>query len=478
MSQGLEPPENVAGGIKDKNSEQQTQIVWVDSEDVYKPIAKSTTEFRSDRGIIKDKVSRVYIKADALNNLRTHLKSNLKVEQGGILLGNAYEDSFLGIYVEITAAVAAPATIGTGAHLEFTSASWQGIMDYARSRHPQENIVGWYHSHPNIGVFMSGVDMNTQQAFFYHPWCLSIVCDPVRDKIGYFLGEKAEPVTPVIFEQDGQHSQQDNASVAEPEGLLDRIATPEADNGDVSQPEVLSAPIPTPEPGSIAIPNPQKTKTSRREIGVPTLLITLVPICVVVIIVVIINFKNLFPNISITQSNPKFGSTTISKMASPFKEHIKTMSAQDFADPKKRQSLIRYPIVKVWEKNCEGDEITLLVLSKEGSETATEVQLEGELITTTKDIEVVNELKTTEASLIGYGSRKKLSIPLNIKAGQSVVVPMFCSRLSKQSVYPNFSKGTKLEKVVQGIVYMPRKISYKDSNKIQKEVKIQEQINN
>ncbi|MBW4513465.1 MAG: Mov34/MPN/PAD-1 family protein [Scytonematopsis contorta HA4267-MV1] len=175
------------------------EIIWEESDDVYKPIVKSIYEFRIERSV-KYQNSQVYIKNDALNNLTKHLESNLRVEQGGILFGNAYQDPDSKIiYVEITAAIAAPATIGTGSHLEFTSDSWFGIMEYARKEHPQENIVGWYHSHPNIGVFMSGTDMRTQQAFFYHPWCLSIVCDPVREEIGFFLGEKAISLQPVFF---------------------------------------------------------------------------------------------------------------------------------------------------------------------------------------------------------------------------------------------------------------------------------------
>jgi proteasome lid subunit RPN8/RPN11 len=58
-------------------------------------------------------------------------------------------------------------------------------MDEAKANHPEANIVGWYHSHPNIGVFMSGTDMRTQQAFFYHDWSVSIVYDPVRQDIGF-----------------------------------------------------------------------------------------------------------------------------------------------------------------------------------------------------------------------------------------------------------------------------------------------------
>lgn len=179
------------------------QINWVECEDVYKPIPKPIQEFITEREINLP-LPQVYISEEAHDNLISHLEADVSVEHGGILFGQAYTDFEHGIYVEITAAVAAPRTIGTGAHLEFTSESWQGIMNHAKEAHPEANIVGWYHSHPNLGVFMSGTDMNTQRAFFYHPWCVSIVCDPVRKHIGYFLGIEAEKVKPVVFKQTVQ----------------------------------------------------------------------------------------------------------------------------------------------------------------------------------------------------------------------------------------------------------------------------------
>jgi len=173
-------------------------IEWVECDDVYKPTEKPIQKFTAERGISSE-FSQVYILEEARAEFIRHLEADVSVEHGGILFGQAYTDPECGIYVEVTAAVAAPATIGTGARLQFTPDSWQGIMDYAKAAHPEANIVGWYHSHPNIGVFMSGTDMRTQQAFFRHPWCLSIVCDPVRRQIGYFLGEKAERVKPIRF---------------------------------------------------------------------------------------------------------------------------------------------------------------------------------------------------------------------------------------------------------------------------------------
>jgi 26S proteasome regulatory subunit N11 len=46
-------------------------------------------------------------------------------------------------------------------------------------------VVGWYHSHPGFGCWLSGVDINTQQAFEQlNPRLVSIVIDPVQSVKG------------------------------------------------------------------------------------------------------------------------------------------------------------------------------------------------------------------------------------------------------------------------------------------------------
>lgn len=183
--------------IKAKKSSRLNQVIWQDCDDVYRPIEKPIANFLKESNLFTQ-ISPVYLEKKAYLSIINHLKSDLEREQGGILFGNAYRDPEKGIYVKVINAVAAPNTLGTKAHLEFTSQTWQGIMDYAKEIYLSENIVGWYHSHPNIGVFMSHTDLKTQEAFFYHPWCVSIVYDPVNHEIGYFLGKKAKPVRPVI----------------------------------------------------------------------------------------------------------------------------------------------------------------------------------------------------------------------------------------------------------------------------------------
>ena len=215
----------------------ENQIVWLDSEEVYKPIPKAIVDFKQERGISDRSNKRVYIQNSAIDNLKTHLESNTRVEQGGILFGNAYEDRQHGIYVEITAAVAALSTLGTAAYLQFTSASWQSIMDYAEINHPEENIIGWYHSHPNLGVFMSGTDMRTQEAFFYHPWSVSIVRDPVRARTGYLLGDKAELVEAIQFAGILQNSWLTTANSTTSTPLEDKV---KSHDSQYAQPEASS----------------------------------------------------------------------------------------------------------------------------------------------------------------------------------------------------------------------------------------------
>jgi COP9 signalosome complex subunit 5 len=43
------------------------------------------------------------------------------------------------------------------------------------------NIVGWYHSHPSYGCWLSGIDVNTQERFQLSsdPF-LAIVVDPIK----------------------------------------------------------------------------------------------------------------------------------------------------------------------------------------------------------------------------------------------------------------------------------------------------------
>eukprot|EP00267_Zea_mays_P046458 XP_020398836.2 COP9 signalosome complex subunit 5a-like [Zea mays] len=46
-----------------------------------------------------------------------------------------------------------------------------------------EMVVGWYHSHPGFGCWLSGVDINTQQSFeALNPRVVAVVIDPIQKR--------------------------------------------------------------------------------------------------------------------------------------------------------------------------------------------------------------------------------------------------------------------------------------------------------
>jgi 26S proteasome regulatory subunit N11 len=57
----------------------------------------------------------------------------------------------------------------------------QTVADKAR----QETVVGWYHSHPGFGCWLSSVDINTQQSFEQlTPRAVAVVVDPIQSVKG------------------------------------------------------------------------------------------------------------------------------------------------------------------------------------------------------------------------------------------------------------------------------------------------------
>ena len=51
-----------------------------------------------------------------------------------------------------------------------------------------EMVVGWYHSHPGFGCWLSGVDINTQQSFeALSDRAVAVVVDPIQSVKGQFV---------------------------------------------------------------------------------------------------------------------------------------------------------------------------------------------------------------------------------------------------------------------------------------------------
>lgn len=115
----------------------------------------------------------------ALNQIRDHSASNLYVELGGVLLGKAYQ--YQGkVYVEVSAALPAYSDQNGPIHFTFTADAWARLHKERNELYPSLSIVGWFHTHPNLGVFYSSDDVVVHSVAFTMPWHIGLVVDPVR----------------------------------------------------------------------------------------------------------------------------------------------------------------------------------------------------------------------------------------------------------------------------------------------------------
>ena len=59
------------------------------------------------------------------------------------------------------------------------------MLDMLKQTGRPEIVVGWYHSHPGFGTWLSGVDINTQKSFeALNPRAVAVVVDPVQSVKG------------------------------------------------------------------------------------------------------------------------------------------------------------------------------------------------------------------------------------------------------------------------------------------------------
>lgn len=55
------------------------------------------------------------------------------------------------------------------------------MLEMLRQTGRPEMVVGWYHSHPGFGCWLSNVDINTQQAFEQlNSRAVAVVVDPIQ----------------------------------------------------------------------------------------------------------------------------------------------------------------------------------------------------------------------------------------------------------------------------------------------------------
>lgn len=171
-------------------------IVWQEIESVYKPISRRLSEFLSSVKLASNNnldfqrqtPLLVFMQHGCQQAMEAHARSNILNEQAGIICGHSYVDTGSQLYVVVTSVLPADTT-SSPVHFRFHPGSWEQLWSRIDDG---SNLLGWYHSHPGMGVFLSSTDLRTQQLYFPATWQIAVVLDPVSQETAVFYGAMGE----------------------------------------------------------------------------------------------------------------------------------------------------------------------------------------------------------------------------------------------------------------------------------------------
>jgi proteasome lid subunit RPN8/RPN11 len=135
-----------------------------------------------------DEIAGLQAVSDAV--IYPHVFDNSDREVGGVLIGRTAADGGLPL---LTGAIPAISADEQRATLTFTQEAWAHVHRVLESEFPpDEQIVGWYHSHPGFGIFLSGHDLFIHENFFSAPSQIAVVVDPRARTEGVFAWRDGE----------------------------------------------------------------------------------------------------------------------------------------------------------------------------------------------------------------------------------------------------------------------------------------------
>lgn len=168
-------------------------------------VIQETVGAPEDAGPVKILIARPTLEA-----IQRIARAGVPVEQGGMLVGNVYQESDQsGFLVEITDHILAEEARSSISELRYTFESWQRQTALLRERYPGKRIVGWYHTHlvrmefytdeirqtiHATELFFSRDDMFMHRQFFREKWYVAMVLDPQGNAV-FFHWEGDEVVT-------------------------------------------------------------------------------------------------------------------------------------------------------------------------------------------------------------------------------------------------------------------------------------------
>ncbi|MBX3048994.1 MAG: Mov34/MPN/PAD-1 family protein [Anaerolineales bacterium] len=135
--------------------------------------------------------TQVFMTQTAFQAIHRHANTDLDNEVGGWLAGRHCQDPDTGQpYLVVEALLPAQQVRSGSTFLTFTHDSQVAMLAALEERYANKHIVGWYHTHPRMSVFLSGYDLWLHRHFFPHRWQVALVVEPHSHTAGFFIRDK------------------------------------------------------------------------------------------------------------------------------------------------------------------------------------------------------------------------------------------------------------------------------------------------
>jgi proteasome lid subunit RPN8/RPN11 len=128
----------------------------------------------------------VYILQSVYKAIHRFAEGKTSVESGGILAGQ-FVEQFGKTHILINGFIEAKHCEATACTLKFTHETWEHCHKEMAGRYADQKIVGWIHTHPDFGIFLSEYDTFIQSNFFNGENQVAYVIDPVQNLEGVYV---------------------------------------------------------------------------------------------------------------------------------------------------------------------------------------------------------------------------------------------------------------------------------------------------
>lgn len=133
----------------------------------------------------------IYIAQKVYRKIHQFTEGKTENESGGILVGEFVEE-FGKQNILIEGFIEAKHCEATPQTLTFTHETWEAVDKEMEKKHKGKSIVGWIHTHPDFGIFLSNYDTFIQENFFKEENQIAYVIDPIRGEEGFYFWEEGK----------------------------------------------------------------------------------------------------------------------------------------------------------------------------------------------------------------------------------------------------------------------------------------------